>query len=117
MSSENDKEIAVTRPKQGFNNYFKVGVKMLLLKQTVVIIPPDMPNNEIISAICEKDLQLNQLVEQGEKLEVIKSWDLKYSAGEMQCKQIFYWLIAISLIRFESDWRLHFFRFEQVKRI
>ena len=45
---------------------------MLLPKLTVVGILSDMPEDEITSAICEKDEQLNQFVESGKTLEVVK---------------------------------------------
>ena len=51
--------------------------KVLLQKLTVVGISSDMPENEIISAICVKDEQLNQFLESGETLEVVKCWDIK----------------------------------------
>ena len=39
------------------------GAQMSLPKLTVVGIPSDMSEDEIINAICEKDEQLNQIVE------------------------------------------------------
>ena len=36
---------------------------MLLPKLTVVNIPSDIPGDEIVSAFCEKNEQLNHLVE------------------------------------------------------
>ena len=63
------------------------GAKMLLPKLTVVGIPSDIPGDEIISAICEKDEQLNQLVDSGKTLEVAKCFDVKNNAGDIQTKK------------------------------
>ena len=52
-------------------------MKILLQIFTVVGIPSDMPENEIISPFCEKYERLNRLVETGTTLEVIKSRDIK----------------------------------------
>ena len=59
----------MSRPIEGFSTSYVVkGAKTLLQKLTVVGIPSDMPENEITSAICEKQEQLNQLVESGKTL-------------------------------------------------
>ena len=72
VSSEKDRESAVTKLKEGFSESYVVeGAKMLLPKVTVVGIPSDMSEDEIISAICEKDEQLNQFVVSGKTLEVV----------------------------------------------
>ena len=61
VSSEKNRESAVTRLKEGFSESYGVeGAKTLQPKLTVVGILSDMPEDEIISAICEKNEQLNQ---------------------------------------------------------
>ena len=60
---------------------------MLLPKYTVLGIPSDMSEDEIISAICEKDEKLNQFVESGKTLEVLKCFDVKNNAGDIQHKK------------------------------
>ena len=60
---------------------------MILPKLTVVGIPSDMPGENIISAICGKDEQINELVTSGKTLELIKCWDGKNNAGVMQSKK------------------------------
>ena len=53
VSSDKDRESAVTRLKEGFSESYVVeGTKMLLTKLTVVVIPSDISEDEIISAIC-----------------------------------------------------------------
>ena len=64
VSSENDRESAVTRLKEGFSgSYVAECAKMLIQKPTVVGNLSDMPEDEIIDAICEKSELLNQVVE------------------------------------------------------
>ena len=85
MSSENDREGAVSRLKEGFSEAYVVeGAKMLLPKLTVVGIPSDIHSDEIISAMCEKDEKLNQLVDSGKTFEVVKCFDVKNNAGNIQ---------------------------------
>ena len=75
--------------KEGFSeSYLVEGAKILLPKLTVVGFPSDMRDDEIISAICKKNEQLNQLVESGKTLEVAKCWDNKNSAGITQYNKI-----------------------------
>ena len=62
-------------------------LKMLLPKLTVERDPSDMPENVIISAICEEDEQLKQLVESGKTLEVMKFWGMKNSACDMHLQK------------------------------
>ena len=70
VSSEKDRDSAVTRRKEGFSESYVIGgAKMLLPKLAVVGIPSDIPEDEIISAIFEKDEQHNQIVESGKTLE------------------------------------------------
>ena len=55
MSSENHREGAVSRVKEGSSeDYVVEGAKMLLPKLTGVGIPSDIPGDEVVSAICEK---------------------------------------------------------------
>ena len=64
VSSENDRKSAVTRLKEGFSgSYVAECAKMLIQKPTVVGNLSDMPEDEIIDAICEKSELLNQVVE------------------------------------------------------
>ena len=63
---------------------------MLLSKLTVVGIPSDMPEDNIISAICEQEEHLNQLVESGKTLEVVKFFEVKNNAGDIQHKKSCY---------------------------
>ena len=79
VSSEKDRERADTRVKEGFSDSYVVdSAKMLLPILIVVGIASDMPEDESISAICEKDEQLNQLVESGKTLEVVKCFDVRF---------------------------------------
>ena len=57
---------------------------MLPQKLSVVVIPSDTPSDEINSAICKKNERLNQLVESGRALEVVKCFDVKNTAGDIQ---------------------------------
>ena len=78
VSSENDREGAISRFKEGFSHSYVVeGAKIILPKLTVVGTPPDIPGDEIISVYREKDEKLNQLVESGKTLEVVKCFDVK----------------------------------------
>ena len=55
VSSENDRERAVTRLIGKFSNSYVVkDAKMLLPQLPVVGFPSDMPGNEIVKVICEK---------------------------------------------------------------
>ena len=47
-----------------------------------------MPVDEIISATCEKNEQLNHLVESGKTLEVVKYFDAKNNEGDIQHKKV-----------------------------
>ena len=88
MSSENDREGAVSRLKEGFSEAYVVeGAKMLLPKLSVVGISSDIPGDEIIRAIREKEELLNQLVEPGKTLEVMKCFVVKNNAGDLQHKK------------------------------
>ena len=60
---------------------------MRLPKLAVVGVPSDMLEDEIISDICEKNEQLNQLVESGKTLEVVKCRDMKNTEGDIQHKK------------------------------
>lgn len=89
MSSENDRESSVSRLKEGFSNSYVVeGAEMLLQKLTVVGISSNIPGDEIISVVCEKDEQLDQLDESGKALEVVKCWDVENIAGASQHKKV-----------------------------
>ena len=88
VSSDKERESSVTILKEGFSESYVVeGAKMLLPKLTVVRIPSDMSQDEIIRAVCDKDEQLNQFVESGETLEVVKCFDVKNNAGDIQQKK------------------------------
>ena len=63
------------------------GAKMILPKLTVVGNTSDIPGDEIISVICEKDEQPNQLGDSGKTLEVVKCFDEKIKAGGIQHKK------------------------------
>ena len=88
VSSENDRESAFSRLKEGFSNYYVIkAAKVLLQKFIVVEIPSDIPGDEIVIVICKKKYeQLNQLVESGKTLEVVKCWYVKNNAGDIQHK-------------------------------
>ena len=74
VSSENDRESAVTRLKLGFSGSYVVdGAKMLPSKFIVVGIRSDVSEDEIINVICEKDGQLNQLVGLGKTLKMVNA--------------------------------------------
>ena len=62
--------------------------KMLRPKLTVVGVPSNMSEDEIISVICDKDERLNQLVESGETLEVAKFWDIKTALETCNTKKL-----------------------------
>ena len=47
-----------------------------------------MPEDEIVSAICEKDEQLKQLIESGKTLELAKCCHIKNSTGDIQYKKV-----------------------------
>ena len=49
-----------------------------------------MPEDEIISAISEKDEQLNQFVESGKTLEVVTCFDVKNNASDIEHKKSCY---------------------------
>ena len=53
------------------------GAQMLLPKLTVVESPSDISEDEIISVVCEIDEQLNQMIDSGKALEVVKCLDIK----------------------------------------
>ena len=61
---------------------------MLLPKLTVAEILSDMTEDDIISAICEKNEQLNQLVVSSKMLEVVKCCDIKNNTVDIQHKQV-----------------------------
>ena len=84
VSSEKDRDSAVTRLKEDFSESYVVeGPKMLLPKLTVVGFPLDKLEDEI-SATCGKDEQLYQLIELRTTLVVVKFSDVKNCAGDMQ---------------------------------
>ena len=89
VSSENDREYAVTRIKEGFSDsYVDEGANMLFPQLTDVGISLDMPEDEIISPTCEKDDQFNHLVESGKTLEVVKCWDIKPALATSDTKKL-----------------------------
>ena len=55
------------------NDYDVEPKKMLMPKLTIVNLPLYMNDNEIVSALCEKDINIRQMVQNGDVCEVIMS--------------------------------------------
>ena len=66
------------------------GDEMFLPKLTVVGIMSDITGDDTMSATCEKDQLLNQLVESGKPLEVVKCFDGKKLRWRNSTQKSFY---------------------------
>ena len=51
--------------------------KKLLPKLKIVNVPKDLDDSVIVGSLCDKDDNLNNMVQDGEICEIVKSWDVK----------------------------------------
>ena len=70
------------------NDYDVEPKKMLMPKLTIANVPLYINDNEIVSALCEKDINIRQMVQNGDVCEVIKSWNVKQRNGESVAKTV-----------------------------
>ena len=89
LPNETDHNIAIDNLKKVLPNSFNVERgKKLLPKLTVVGVPAEINENNIIKIICEKDDTINRLINEGEILDILKCWDIKNTSGEIESKKL-----------------------------
>ena len=72
----------------------------VLPKLTIVGIPSELTNSDILDEIRAKDCRFDQIINGGSQFEVIKCWDIKNSANDTEYKKI--------VVKCSPDVREHF---------
>ena len=59
------------------SDYVFENPKKLFPKLKIVNLPKDLNDSSIVDSLCDKDDNLSNMIQEGEKFEIIKSWDVK----------------------------------------
>ena len=73
-----------------FSNDFSFeNPKKLLPKLTITNIPKDIEDSDIIPSLCNKDVNINEMIQNGEMCELLRSWDMRrQTAGVVTLKNV-----------------------------
>ena len=73
-----------------FSNDFSFeNLKKLLPKLTITNIPKDIEDSDIIPSLCNKDVNINEMIQNGEMCELLRSWDMRrQTAGVVTLKNV-----------------------------